>query len=78
MPDQPLSRRSNSHVTVEGKWNLRIGEIWPDGDAPVNPTAQDVADKMAKDCGGSIWELMRSWNMEPDTVWVDSLKADLR
>lgn len=38
---------------------LSVEEIWPDGDAPENPTAQDVVDRMK---GGSI-KVLRDWNL---------------
>lgn len=33
-------------VDMYGSVTLEISDIWPDGDAPANPTAQDVADRM--------------------------------
>lgn len=40
---------------------LSVDEIWPDGDAPDNPTASDVED-VIDDCGG--WsKILDDWNL---------------
>lgn len=33
-------------VTFEGSVPLTVEQVWPDGDAPENPTADDVVDVM--------------------------------
>lgn len=56
--------------------NFSIKEIWPDGDAPVNPTAQDVIDTMKEDCG-SIRNLLSEWWFPSKvTVWNNEDKSD--
>lgn len=41
---------------------LGIEELWPDGDAPENPTAEDVQ-LLIEDCGGAEM-IIRDWNLE--------------
>lgn len=43
---------------------LGIENIWPDGDAPENPTAEDVAAVMEK-CGGRR-RVMDDWGLDID------------
>jgi len=40
--------------------SLSIEDIWPDGDAPVNPTARDVVERMG---GSSVGAVIRDWNL---------------
>jgi hypothetical protein len=44
---------------------LTIDDIWPDGDAPENPTAADVMKQLRKD-GGNALEALLEWNMEDE------------
>ena len=39
-----------------------IGELWPDGDAPENPTTQDVLDLIKKDGGPN--RIISDWNFD--------------
>lgn len=41
---------------------LNKDEIWPDGDAPANPTAEDVKDVILK-CGG-FPKIIEDWNLD--------------
>ena len=43
---------------------LNEDEIWPDGDAPLNPTAKDV--KRDIDLYKSHLEVMKEWCLEPE------------
>lgn len=64
-------------ITVEGSYTLTVDEIWPDGDAPENPTREDVAAAMKKSCH-STYQLMRDWNLDDGMcVDVDGLPVDL-
>lgn len=40
---------------------LSIDEVWPDGGAPENPTAEDVAARMQED--GGFHRVVRDWNL---------------
>jgi len=48
-------------IDFSGSVSLRVSEIWPDGDAPDNPTVEDVMDKM-RDCGSKS-DLLEDWNI---------------
>jgi len=54
---------TNPHLTSFtlnlGSCTLTIADIWPDGDAPKNPTAQDVVD-LIDDSGGAS-HVVRDW-----------------
>lgn len=55
-------------VSVSAEADLAIAEIWPDGDAPENPTADDVREKIELTCGWG--DLVRDWNLPQDAdVW---------
>lgn len=41
---------------------LTLSEIWPDGNAPENPTAEDVMAEIRK--SGSVSSFISDWNME--------------
>ncbi len=45
-------------VEMFGSLTLTAEEIWPDGDAPINPTTEDVAQRM-RDFGKT--SLMNDW-----------------
>lgn len=51
-------------ITFSGCLTLNSYEIWPDGDAPPNPTARDVRNKMIN-TGGKA-DLLSDWNLEDD------------
>jgi hypothetical protein len=48
-------------LTTPGDFDLSIDELWPDGDAPENPTAEDVKGLIEK-CGG-ILQIIRDWDL---------------
>lgn len=47
-------------IRYEIEEELTVDEIWPDGDAPENPTADDVH-KLLKD--GSLMCNLQEWNL---------------
>ena len=47
-----------------GTVSLDVDSIWPDGDGPKNPTAEDVA-KVVEECGGCA-TIIRDWSLEGD------------
>jgi hypothetical protein len=61
-------------ITVDFRSTLTIGDVWPDGDAPENPTSMDVARivRAGIDDAGSVAAWLREWNLEDDVfgVWV--------
>lgn len=48
-------------ISINGEVELTPEEIWPDGDAPENPTVEDVLEQMQK--SGSKENFMSSWNL---------------
>ena len=60
-------------VSVESpEYFMSIDEIWPDGDAPKNPTTEDVLKIMRDYCKGNIYHLIRDWALDKElTVIVD-------
>lgn len=51
-------------VGVENDFGMTVDEIWPDGDAPENPTTEDVLERMAT--YGSLFRLIREWSLDAD------------
>lgn len=47
---------------------LTVAEVWPDGDAPENPTGEDVANVMRKH--GGFHGVVSDWSL------LDSLEVD--
>lgn len=41
---------------------LEVEDIWPNGDAPENPTPEDVVKQMARSGGGAC-VIAREWNL---------------
>lgn len=60
-------------ITLESDNLLEAGDIWPDGDAPENPTTEDVI-KAIKEVG-SVRDLIRDWGFTID-VSVDGKPVD--
>lgn len=50
------------HISVTFNYDYSIDELWPDGDAPENPTVQDVVD-LIKQCGG-VRQVLHDWDMD--------------
>lgn len=51
-------------ISINGEVELTPEEIWPDGDAPENPTVEDVLEQMQK--SGTKENFMSSWNLGDD------------
>lgn len=47
-----------------GTRRLTVAEIWPDGDAPDNPTAEDVKQEM--NASGPLAYVISDWGFESD------------
>ena len=45
---------------------LSIDEIWPDGDAPEDPTAEDAREVFLSQCHGGIGPTLDDWNIGPE------------
>lgn len=55
-------------VEFGGQYDLSVEDVWPDGDAPENPTTADVLTAMRK--SGSLSRLISDWNMEIEEIEV--------
>lgn len=76
-------RRKSVRITVSGHITLSKGQVWPDGDAPRSPTAEDVCRSMHESIGSrdveppqgyQLLEVLREWNLGDSlrmTVVVD-------
>jgi hypothetical protein len=49
---------------------LEVEDVWPDGDAPENPTAADVAEVMRST--GSIGRIVSEWNLWAEIEVTDN------
>lgn len=56
--------RTNFYLTVEADASFSIDEIWPDGDAPENPTIEDVIKKFTENGSVSPMRAAIDWGME--------------
>lgn len=62
--------RTGFNISIAADVYLTIKEIWPDGDAPENPTPADV--KAAMEACGSKMRTLRDWELLQDVdVSVD-------
>jgi hypothetical protein len=52
-------------VSFYGDFVLSTDEIWPDGDAPQNPTPKDVIEAMKQSARFKA-ALLDDWNLEKD------------
>ena len=50
-------------IEVDSFTEMCIDEIWPDGDAPKNPTAEDVARRIQESCLNA-GDLLQEWNLD--------------
>lgn len=58
-----------------GEAELTIEEIWPNGDAPENPTAEDVAQEMRKD---GLHSVLSDWGIMPEYLQITGLVTKSR
>jgi hypothetical protein len=49
---------------LSGYARLSVDDIWPDGDAPEDPTVADV-EELIKKCGGK-YRVIRDWDLDDD------------
>lgn len=50
------------NISIDGDQYLSVDAIWPDGNAPENPTAEDVRDLILE--SGSLSRWLSDWNMD--------------
>lgn len=51
--------------------HLSVADVWPDGDAPENPTPEDVAAVMR--AHGGFHGVISGWNVLPSYLEVDGV-----
>lgn len=78
LPPSELPRQAKRSFYVEwgGTADLSVDEIWPDGNAPENPTRDDVIAVMQQ--SGSVARLCRDWSLEVEGLEVDGKDSGLR
>lgn len=59
-----MARTEAFDIYISGTWRLPLDHIWPDGDAPENPTVEDVRALFPWD--GDPAALIREWNLIPE------------
>ena len=57
-------KREGFNFTISSDCWLSIDDIWPDGDAPDNPTVDHVH-AVIEQCGGAK-VVIREWNLDED------------
>jgi hypothetical protein len=67
-------------VALHAEYTLTVDEVWPDGDAPENPTAEDVAKEMASYSNASTAysrcrETLGDWGLDDVDVDVDGIEV---
>ncbi len=62
--EEPKKPKKVFHFSLSADVDLEIDQIWPDGDAPENPTVDDVL-KVIAACGGAH-EILRDWDLDQD------------
>lgn len=63
---------SSFRILISIDAQLDKDELWPDVDAPENPTVKDVV-KLIRQCGGAK-RIIEEWNLDGSiecTVWDD-------
>jgi hypothetical protein len=64
-------------ISIDIESVLSVEQLWPDGDAPENPTADDVKALIDK-CGGI--DIIEDWNLaddfDIDVTAVDDARLD--
>jgi hypothetical protein len=69
-----MSDEKTFRVSITGDHILSTGDIWPDGDAPENPTADDVAEVM-RNASSTPERLCLDWGLDI-TIAVDGIDVD--
>lgn len=64
---------SRFRITITSDNVLTLDELWPDGDAPENPTADDVRARIRQH--GGAREVLRDWNLD-DELTLDVVEVE--
>lgn len=65
-------------ITVESDTFMTYDEIWPDGDIPVHPTAEDVLAAMKKDSRGNKWSMVSDWGLNEWAININGNNTGAR
>jgi hypothetical protein len=63
------------HFEYDGDHTLTVEELWPDGDAPENPTTEQALARVRESCSGPR-DLIGDWNLgvtvyfNGEAVWL--------
>lgn len=63
MSDRP--RHPGFSINLSCDVMLSISDLWPDGNAPQDPTVADVAELVRRD--GGLRHIIRAWNLDAET-----------
>jgi len=61
-------------IEIDCCYSLSVDEIWPDGDAPENPTTQDVIRSMRERGDTDPGQIINDWNLEA-SILVDGVSV---
>lgn len=50
------------NIEISGSCSMKVSSIWPDGDAPENPTAEDVIKAMEN--FGNPYDVLAEWSLD--------------
>lgn len=68
MTDEPKDKRQQFLVRVEACFFTDVDEVWPDGDAPENPTTENVIAVLLR--AGSFVDFVREWTLDSSGILV--------
>ena len=55
------NERTSIHISADMDWDAEIAELWPDGNAPDEITADVIADLIK--ANGGVRRVLRDWNL---------------
>jgi hypothetical protein len=67
-------------VTLHAEYRLTVDEVWPDGDAPENPTVEDVIEQMTSYSNATTAyfrcrSTLAEWGLDDVDVEVDGIEV---
>ena len=66
--------------SIQYEHTLSIDQIWPNGNAPHNPTADEIRQAFLNTCYGDVHNGLREWGLTPeasDVVVTDVDSSDI-
>lgn len=74
---RPTNNVTGFWVEIGGTVWLDVDQVWPDGDAPANPSPEGVAEVMVSSAG-TVLNLLREWNLDDDIDVVVGNRASFK